>query len=309
MERLNLIRDKLVSEVHPLYEELKNKDNTVKDYIHALYELGIRLNVWEKLKKLRDSFKEQEQPLMSKEYEQIYRIVMELYDQIVLLLGEEHVGLKEFTEILETGLVEAKIGLIPPGMDEIVIGDTQRTRLKDIRALFFIGFNEGIVPKSIGGGGILSDIDRELLAGGGIELAPTKRQQTFTENFYIYLSMTKPKDKLYITFHRVDEEGKSVPPSYLIGKLMTYFKKLKVIYEDDAADNLEYILQDEGVNYLAESLRRYRSGIMDANNVQYKHGTEGEEKNREDRAFQIFGEIYKCYMDDEEKYKILELLK
>ncbi len=194
-------------------------------------------------------------------------------------------------------------------MDEIVIGDTQRTRLKDIRALFFIGFNEGIVPKSIGGGGILSDIDRELLAGGGIELAPTKRQQTFTENFYIYLSMTKPKDKLYITFHRVDEEGKSVPPSYLIGKLMTYFKKLKVIYEDDAADNLEYILQDEGVNYLAESLRRYRSGIMDANNVQYKHGTEGEEKNREDRAFQIFGEIYKCYMDDEEKYKILELLK
>lgn len=309
LERLNLIRDKLVSEVHPLYEELKNKDNTVKDYIHALYELGIRLNVWEKLKKLRDSFKEQEQPLMSKEYEQIYRIIMELYDQIVLLLGEEHVGLKEFTEILEIGLVEAKIGLIPPGMDEIVIGDTQRTRLKDIRALFFIGFNEGIVPKSIGGGGILSDIDRELLAGGGIELAPTKRQQTFTENFYIYLSMTKPKDKLYITFHRVDEEGKSVPPSYLIGKLMTYFKKLKVIYEDDAADNLEYILQDEGVNYLAESLRRYRSGIMDANNVQYKHGTEGEEKNREDRAFQIFGEIYKCYMDDEEKYKILELLK
>ena len=152
----------------------------------------------------------------------------------MLLLGDEHISLKEFTEVLETGLTEARVGLIPPGMDEIVIGDTQRTRLKDIRALFFIGVNEGIVPKAFGGGGILSDMDRELLAGSGIELAPTKRQQAFIENFYIYLNMTKPKDRLYISFHMADEEGKSAVPSYLIGKLMTYFKKLGIEYDDNA---------------------------------------------------------------------------
>ena len=77
LDRLNLIREKLVEEVHPLYEVLKDRDKKVKDYVRALYDLGIRLNVWEKLEEWKNSFKEQDQPLMVKEYEQIYRIVME----------------------------------------------------------------------------------------------------------------------------------------------------------------------------------------------------------------------------------------
>lgn len=294
LDRLNLIRDRLINEIHPLYEILKDTDKTVHDYIKALYELGIRLDVWEKLEKLSMYFKEQGLPLMAKEYEQVYRIVMELFDQIVLLLGDEHISLKELMEVLETGLVEAKVGLIPPGMDEIVIGDTQRTRLKDIRALFFIGVNEGIVPKLIGSGGIISDIERELLASNGIELAPTKRQQAFTENFYIYLSMTKPKDKLYITYHRVNEEGKSIAPSYLIGKLMTYFKELRVNNADDSVDELEHILQDEGVSFLVEGLSSYRDGMV---------------MQIDKKSLELISELYHYYNDNEDRRRVLELIK
>ena len=309
LERLNLIREMLISEVHPLYEILKGKNKTVLDYSKALYELGIRLKVWDKLEKLNEYFKEQDLPLMSKEYEQVYRIVMEIYNQIVLLLGEEQISLKEFAEVFETGLVEAKVGLIPPGLDEIVIGDTQRTRLKDIRALFFVGVNEGIVPKVIGSGGILSDIERELLTNSGIELAPTKRQQAFTENFYIYLSMTKPKDRLYITYHRVNDEGKSVGPSYLLGKLLTYFKNLRIYNEDGRVDNLDHILSDEGVSYLADGLRKYQDGKV---SLLYKQNSSTDEAtilDGEKRASLIFSELYHYYNEDSERKRVLELLK
>jgi ATP-dependent helicase/nuclease subunit B len=300
LDRLNQIRAKLIDEVHPLYEAFKNKDNTVKDYTKALYDLGVRLNVWKKLEKLSAYFSEQNLPLMVKEYEQVYRIVMDIYDQIVMLLGDEHISLKEFNEVLETGLVEAKVGLIPPGMDEIVIGDTERTRLKDIRALFFIGVNEGIVPKVIGGGGILSDIERELLVSNGIELAPTKRQQAFTESFYIYLNMTKPGDRLYITYHKVNEESKSVGPSYLIGRLLTYFKGLNIINEDEQTKDLEHILQDNGITYLAEGFRRYRDLRM---GIQDKQG-----RKDTDSSSLVFSELYHYYKDDESRRRILDLL-
>ena len=204
--------------------KLKNKDNKVRDYVQALYDLGIRLNVWEKLESFNNYFKELNLPLMSKEYDQVYRIVMELYDQIVLLLGDEHISLKEFGEVLETGLAEAKVGLIPPGMDEIVIGDTERTRLKDIRALFFVGVNEGIVPKVIGSGGILSDVERSCLLTMELNWLP-QRGSRHLPSSSTYLNVTKPQDKLYITFHRVNEEGKSVGPSF-ISKLLSYFKNL-----------------------------------------------------------------------------------
>lgn len=284
LERINSVRSRMIEEIHPLYIILKEKENTVLDYTKALYDLGIRLKIEEKLEKMSVYFHENNMPLMAKEYEQVYRIVMELYDQIVLLLGQEKISLKEYGEVLETGLMEAKVGLIPPGMDEIVVGDTERTRLKDIRALFFIGVNEGIIPKTIGSGGILSDLERELLAANKTELAPTKRQQAFTEQFYIYLNMTKPKERLYITFHKVNEEGKSVNPSFLIGKVRSLFEQLVITGDEGQEEDLEYILKDDGIAYLASGFHK-------------------------DRAPILWKELYLYYRQDEQKSRILKLLQ
>ena len=258
LDRMNEARIKFMEDIRPLYETLKDKEKTLQDYTTALYELGVRLRIEQKLEEYRKHFAEENLVLIAKEFEQVYRIVMELYDQMVLLLGMEHCSLKEFSEVLDTGFVEVKVGLIPPGVDEIVVGDTERTRLKDIKVLFFIGVNEGIIPKAIGSGGILSDIERELLISNDIELAPTKRQQAFTEQFYLYLNMTKPKERLYLTYHKVNEEGKSVKPSFLIGKLKQLFPKLKLIEEEEAIEDVEHVLRDEGLGYLAQGLRNYQ---------------------------------------------------
>lgn len=255
LEDINAIRQKLMQDMIPLYEVLKDKEKSLKDYTTALYELGVQLRVEQKLEVYRNKFAKSNQPLLAKEYEQVYRIIMELYDQMVLLLGDEHCSLKEFTEIIETGFVEVKVGLIPPGIDGVVIGDTQRTRLKDIKVLFFIGVNEGIIPGVIQGGGILSDMERELLINNDIELAPTKRQQAFQEQFYIYLNMTKPKNRLYLIYHKVTGDGKSVNPSFLIGKMKQLFPEIKIQDEQDCTENVESILKDDGLSYLSEGLR------------------------------------------------------
>lgn len=263
LEQINEIRVKFMEELEPLYLVLKDREKNIRDYTTALYQLGVSLNIEQKLEEYKFKFAEAGQPLIAKEFEQVYRIIMDLYDQIVLLLGDEKCSLKEFGEILDTGFVEVKVGLIPPGVDEVVIGDTERTRLKDIRALFFIGVNEGIIPKAIGTGGILSDIERELLINNQIELAPTKRQQAFTDQFYIYLNMTKPKEKLYITYHKVNQEGKSVNPSFIINKIRQLFPKLAITEESekgihgDCPEKVDQILQDDGLNYLTEGLRNY----------------------------------------------------
>ncbi len=281
LERINLIREKLLLELEPLYGALRDKEKTLKDYTASLYELGLRLRIEEKLERYREHFQEADVPSLAKEFEQIYRIVMELYDQMVLLLGDEQCTLKEFGEILDTGFVEVKVGIIPPGVDEVVVGDTERTRLKDIKVLFFIGVNEGIIPKTIGSGGILSDIERELLINNDIELAPTKRQQAFTEQFYIYLNMTKPKEKLYITYHKVNEEGKTVNPSFLIGKMKQLFPQLTIKDEDESMEDVEHVLRDDGLNYLSEGLRNYQKNeTSDLWKELYLHYSSGEATKR-----------------------------
>lgn len=84
-------------------------------------------------------FKQQGDRAREKEYAQIYGIIMDLLDKMVSILGEEVVSPEEFRQLLEIGMTQAKVALIPPGIDQVLIGDMERTRLKDIRALFLSG--------------------------------------------------------------------------------------------------------------------------------------------------------------------------
>lgn len=263
LERINTLKNRVINDLEQLYEVLSNSDATVLDFTKALYEFGVQQNVFVQLMDFAAKFKERELPLLAKEYEQIYRIVMELFDQFVELLGDEVMSLSEYDKILESGLSEAKVGLIPPGMDQIVVGDTTRTRLKDIKTLFFVGVNDGVIPGGNQGGGILSDMDRELFAENDFELAPTKRQNAYMEQFYLYLNMTKPQNRLYVTYCKVGGDGKAKRPSYLIGKLMKMYPKLQVS-DEDSLHTLERILGDRGgVSYLVDGMRNFTQSEPD----------------------------------------------
>ena len=111
--------------------------------------------------------------------------------------------------MLEAGLSAADVAVIPPGYDSVTIGDIERTRLNHIRILFFIGVNDGVIPKAANAGGIISEYERELLAEK-VELAPGAREQAFIQRFYLYRNLTKPSEKLYVSYAKVDSEGKAI---------------------------------------------------------------------------------------------------
>ena len=50
-------------------------------------------------------------------------------------------------------------------------------------------------------------------------MAPSDREQTFMQRFYLYMAMTKPSERLYITYSEVDSDGTAMRPSYIINML------------------------------------------------------------------------------------------
>ncbi|MGB8454913.1 MAG: helicase-exonuclease AddAB subunit AddB [Anaerocolumna sp.] len=257
LTRINEIRQAFYEELNPLYEILSDRTKNVKEYTFALYEFGVRMDAAGKLGAFSDEFSNQNMLGAAREYEQIYGIVIELYEKLAELLGDEVITLREYIEVLEAGLTEAKVGLIPPGLDQIMVGDIERTRLKDIKALFFAGVNDGIIPKSNGGGGILTDMERQLLADNKVEMAPTMRQAVFTEKFYLYLNMTKPQERLYISYSKLDGGGKLIRPSYIIETIKKLFPELNTQDENIKKENIEQILGvNGGMDYLIEGLRK-----------------------------------------------------
>lgn len=227
LEQLNSSRKKLVEKLEAFYHVIKQNDSTGREKMTALFQALSGHGAEQYLAGMAEGMKESE-PLRAREYEQIWRILLEVFDRIVSLMGEDAMTQKEFTEILLTGFEEAKVGLVPPGIDQVLAGDMERTRLKDIRVLFFLGINEGAVPKPIAGGGILSEQDRAAFAGQGVELAPNRKQSAFLSEFYLYLNLTKPSERLYLSYRRTDADGKAMRPSYLLGRVMKLFPNMEV---------------------------------------------------------------------------------
>lgn len=228
LRALNILRMKVMEGLAELRDELKRKDADAESMTRALYTYLTGLHIQEQLKEYEVWFEQTGDHYMAREYAQIYGMVMELLDKLVMLLGSCRMKVTEYAELLDAGLSEMKVGLIPEGTDQVVVGDMERSRLKDIKVLFFVGVNEGSVPKDKSRAGILSELDREVLAGQQVELAPTSRQETYIQKFYIYLNLTKPSRKLYLSWSLTDTEGGNLRPSYVISQICQLFPGIPV---------------------------------------------------------------------------------
>lgn len=228
LEGLNDAREAFVECFEPFHEVFHKKGATVCEMTAALYELLVRLRVQEQVAVQKEQFEAEGMLAQAKENEQIYGIVMELFDKLAELLGEETVSPKEYAQILDAGFEASKVGIIPPGFDRVLFGDIERTRLEHIKVLFFVGVNDGIIPKNEADSGILSEFEREKLAGFDLTLAPTAREKAFIQKFYLYLNLTKPSKKLYLTCSQAGQDGDTRRRSYLIGAVRKMFPKLMI---------------------------------------------------------------------------------
>lgn len=262
LDKMNHYRRQLVEKVDGLIYVLRQRRKTVADITRAIYEFMVQENLQVRLAEQEELFKAKGELALAREYAQIYRIVIELFDKFVELLGDEEVSLSEYCKLLDAGLEEARVGVIPPEVDQVVIGDMQRTRLKDIKVLLFAGANDVYLPGALLRTGLLSELDREKFAREKLTLSAGGKEKAYVQKFYLYLNLTKPSEKLNIYYSKVSADGKSVRPSYLIQELQKLFPKLKV------RDEERYLKEQE----LTENIGFDR---MIREFVQKRHETDG----------------------------------
>ena len=302
IQELNEIREVFAEEVKGMADGFCTGKKKVEEYCRILYEFILKSNVWQKLKKQEQNFKDTGDKAMEKEYNQIYGIVMDLLDKMVEILGNETVSRQEFRQLLETGLSQAKVALIPPSIDQVMVGDMERSRLKDIKALFFVGVNEGNIPKSTQTGGILSELDRDFFKEQGVELAPGPKELMNMQRFYLYLNMTKPREQLILSFSDTNAKGEGISPAYLIGSIRGLYPKLEIeragesgaarssvsgagMKNETGSGNGEYCYPENpeaGISLFLEKLA----------------GETGKDHEILDQTDAMFGELYSWYLRD-----------
>ena len=220
-EIMEEVREPLIS----LHNKIRGK-KTVKEITTSLYNFLVELKVFDTLESWLEEFESIGLQDKIKEYMQVPEMVIEILDQVVDVLGDEVIDIKEFTKILVSGFEEKEVGVIPMALDQINIGDISRVKGREVKALYLIGVNDGVLPSVNKEEGIISDRERDILRDIGLRLASDTKSRAFEEQFIVYTALTIASEYLMVTFPMADFEGKSLRPSIIMPRLKKILPRL-----------------------------------------------------------------------------------
>ncbi|MBQ5951247.1 MAG: PD-(D/E)XK nuclease family protein [Lachnospiraceae bacterium] len=226
LARLNALRERAVTPLADFAGRMMGEEKKGGDRLRHLLTLLQDVHMEEKLAAAQEAAEKENREEEAMLHGQTYGLLMGLLDRVYAVLGDEEVSFAEFHDVIETGLSEVKAGVLPGSDDRVVVGDMERSRLGAVRALFFLGLNEGKVPRAAGHRGILSDRDRELLSRRKIELSPSVRKSAYIQRFYLYLTLSAASERLYLSYAQVGADGSEQPVSSLLGEIRGIFPAL-----------------------------------------------------------------------------------
>ena len=203
-------------------------------------------------------------------------------------MGEENFLIDSFSKILDSGLENIRLGLIPPGLDQVVVGSLDRSRNPNLRAAFVLGVSDGILPARPHEEGIFNDTERELLKNMGLVLSPGSREKLLREEFLVYTSLTRANAYLVLSYPLADLEGKALRPSLVITRIKELFPKIQEehigIEPRGPEEDWEFISHPRRtLAYLGAKLRQAKEGL---------------------EVSPLWWEVYSWFLEEEERKKI-----
>ena len=242
--RLNKIREEITKPITTFRIKTKGR-KTSREICEALYEFLCELGIPEKIELTITEFRKNGQLSLANEYGQVWNIVMEVFNQIAEVLDDENIGIERFSNVLKIGFSEYKIGLIPPSLDQVLVGNVERSKNHEVRAVYILGVNDGLFPKSSSSEGILTDKDRESLKVSGVEISKGTRTKVFEEQFLIYTTLTTASEFLRLSYPIADHEGRAMRPSMVISRLKKLFPEIleysNIINTNSDKENIDFI--------------------------------------------------------------------
>lgn len=228
LARMNAVREKALAFMPDL--EAIFEAETCGEFISGLYGfLYEKVKLPEKIADLTVLQTEQGRPDLAEETAQIWGKVIGIFDQMSEIMGEQKFRAAAFRDLFEVGISQVEIGILPPTKDGLMMGTMQRTRTGEMKALVVVGANEGVLPNEKPGSGLFGSDEKNLFKENGIELCKVDDVRFLEERMGIYRNLSKPRERLWISYSLSDAEGGPARPSGVFTKLTGLFGDTPVV--------------------------------------------------------------------------------
>lgn len=253
---MNACRAQILDFLVPLEDQWKAAQ-TVKDKCALLYR-------WLMEQKVPDTLALWDEKAFEERRErphiQVWKKILLLLSDMVKAAGSDILTGDEFMTTMEDGMAGLTFSMIPPTLDHVTVTTIDRGYAMEGKAVFLLGAGEGDFPSRIEESGFLSETEKEAIRKrDSLIMGPSLQSLIYQEQFYVYLSLTRSRDALYISYPAADTDGSALAPSALLIRMKelgycTAFGKA----EDPspaAQDTSLFVTPDQSLSLLPHILR------------------------------------------------------
>ena len=230
-ERLESTRNYIMEQVAKL-REIAESSGTVAEFVFDL--IKILEEEWELPSRLQAVSEAQAEEGYNEEAQntaQSYEACVKILEQLAAVLGDETFDKTRSEEILQLykkGLESVDIGIIPPALDGIIMGSMIRTRPGPLKAMVVLAANEGVLPMEPASEGIFSVDEKEFFKEHNFPIGHLDELKMTEENVAMYRLISKPYERLYMSWSLSDSEGQDCKPSSLVDAFRSALPSIKV---------------------------------------------------------------------------------
>lgn len=107
----------------------------------------------------------------------------------------------------------------------VAVLDPFALRARRVRALFLCGLQEGVFPAVATPEQLLAT-ERLRERVGLLRLRPSGHEQTLAvERYLLYATLSRPEERLYLSWHTCDDDGSAAPPSLFLDDVRDLFEQ------------------------------------------------------------------------------------
>lgn len=221
LQRVNVTRQTMMQHLDPWFTFAIDKPHTGSEWTAAIIRLMEKLSVGKSLHQWSEEAEADGDLDLAEEHRQIWNEMMSFLDDLAFAFADTSLTVQELADIFEAGLTQFTLGLIPPTVDQVLVGSIERSRHPDIKVAVILGFNDGIFPRQHNEDSILNDDDRSLMQDSGMRIGPPSRERVIDESMLGYIAMTRAANELVVTYATSDQDGKALQPSPFTRTLCT----------------------------------------------------------------------------------------
>ena len=227
-EKAESARKALVLALAPIWMFSPKKNDLVANFAKQMYQILDENRVQDKLAVLANNALLYGRPQEASWHTQVWKGLCDALDKYVEILGGHRVSLKTFADSLKAGFGKVMPGRLPPTSNQVMLGDTSRSRYPEIKAMIVLGASEGSFPKTTTYSGLFSENEKTILKNSGLEIAKEKIEKTYEQDYNIYRTLTKPSEKLYILYSKTNGEGKQTKPARVLTRILKSLGGIKI---------------------------------------------------------------------------------